>query len=123
VFPTPRELAVRDFEGVPLRWAASGPSEKFSAEFEPSEYFTWQLGLLNPSAFGSIGTAKAPVNVTGYSVVLPTDAAVTAANLTCFNLGGVGYDGLSFTQPMTVTQVGSLWFGLQVRKQAICHRL
>jgi hypothetical protein len=120
-FPTHRELAVRDFEGIPLGWAASGPSGQFAAHFEPSEYLTWQIGLVNPSAFihalkGSDGaTPVLPgVNVTGYSVVFPSGSAVMAENLTCFNLGGVGYDGVPFTQPMTVKQVGSLWFGLQL---------
>ena len=70
-------------------------------------YFTWQIGLLTSSTGASF-------NVTRYSVSLPKDSPVTAENLTCFNLGGVGYDGVPFAQPMSVAHVGTLWFGLQV---------
>jgi hypothetical protein len=84
LFPTPRELAVRDFDGVPLRWASAGPSHTFAAKVQPDEYFTWQIGLLTAASGASF-------NVTRYSVSLPSDSSVSAANLTCFNLGGVGY--------------------------------
>ena len=49
-FPTPRELEVRDFDSIPLRCAVAGPSKYFTAEVEPSEFFTWQIGLVNPLA-------------------------------------------------------------------------
>ena len=135
VFPTPRELAVRDFENVPLRWAHSGPTDHFSAVVAPSEYFTWQLGLINPlMAAAASATAPAPgsdatdapsrtpaalmmLNITGFSVskLTPTGVGLSTDNITCFNLEGVGYDGVPFTQPMgLVSHVSSLWFGVQI---------
>ena len=113
VFVTPRELAVRDFDGVPLAWARAGPTLTLTVAVECSEYVTWQVGVLNPVeiALGSKALGRSLLNVTGYSVKA---APAVSDRVTCFNLGGNGYDGLPFRQPMSVERVGSLWFGYQV---------
>jgi hypothetical protein len=120
LFPEHREHAVRDFEGVPLRWIdasreADVTRPTFAAAVEPAEFFTFQVGVVaDPSA-------ARPVAVLGYEFVAgPSSMPMRPSQLNCFNLEGTSFEGRRFRQNASVQpgKVGSLWWGVNVSAAA-----
>jgi hypothetical protein len=124
LFPEDRSLSIRMTDDLPRRWAAGGPNGAFRGEAAPGEYFAFQIGLWaarRPIAdlemrFSDLIQAAAAIEKGSPAkrTLIPASAA------TCFNKGGVGWDGLAFGKAVAVPQgkVQALWCGIQVPRDA-----
>ena len=45
VFPEDRKYPIRMKDDIPLKWIKSGPSDHFSGQAQPGEYYALQLGV------------------------------------------------------------------------------
>jgi len=110
LFPEDRTRPIRMRQDLPLRWAKSGPAKTFSGTALRDEYYAFQIGLHPPNR------PAANVSVAFSDLQAADGAAIPAAALTCFNLGGIDCHGKPFTKPVTVPagQVQALWFGVDV---------
>ena len=124
VFPEDRALSIRMTDGIPERWAKAGPRGVVKGEAARGEYFTFQIGVW--AARGPIADLEVrfPDLVQDVSRIEDgTPAPVTripASALTCFNKGGVGWDGAPFLKAVPVDRgrVQALWCGVRVPREA-----
>lgn len=124
LFPEDRSLSIRMTDDLPGRWAKAGPGGVVRGEAARGEYFTFQIGVW--AARGPI----AGLEVRFSDLVQATDriedgapaarTLIPAAGLTCFNTGGVGWDGAPFGKTVAVEKgrVQALWCGVQVPEDA-----
>lgn len=97
-------------------WAERPVSERnvLVANAQPGEYYTWQLGIYAPY--------KALYNVRLLFGDLTNEKGekISSSAIQCFNTGGIGTDGKSFTKRVDISQ-GSLqvlWSGINIPKNA-----
>ena len=124
LFPEDRRLSIRMTGDLPYHWAADGPGGAVLGEAARGEYFTFQIG---------VWAAREPITdleVEFSDLVQPVakieDGApaprtvIPRSAMTCFNTGGVGWDGLAFGQAVPVEKgnVQALWCGVQVPRDA-----
>ncbi|MEW9572630.1 glycoside hydrolase domain-containing protein [Rhodanobacter sp. Si-c] len=114
LFPETREHPIRMFTQLPERWAGRGAGGNFADHALRGEYLGFQVGLWTARA------AAQDVRVSFGELHGPDGAAIPAARLTCFNLGGIDYAGKPFTDRLDVAQgrVQPLWMGLDVPADA-----
>ncbi len=122
IFPEDRRYSIRMSDDLPRRWAETGPRSSFKGEAARGEFFTFQLGLWAAAA------DAANVSVDFSDLVLAPRAGkdrfaegksrfrIPTSRLTCFNTGGVGWDGEPFTKDVSVVRgkVQALWCGVDV---------
>ncbi len=103
LFPEFREYPIAMKNDLPLRWIKRGPSEKFSAQARPGEYYAFQIGYY----------ALSDVNQVNVSF---ESESVDSSAFTCFNTGGIDWKGQNFEKdvPVKAGQVQALWCGVQV---------
>lgn len=114
LFPETRSNPVRMFDALPERWATRGPGGAFSDTARRGEYLSFQIGAWAP---------RSPINnvrVNFSDLHADDGSTLPASALTCFNLGGIGYDAKPFTTRVDVAQgrVQPLWMGLDVPASA-----
>ncbi len=120
LFPEDRSLSVRMTDDLPERWAAAGPAGAFAGRAARGEYFTFQIGVWAARRaladlevrFSDLVRADGP----SPDGATPAAAAIPARDLTCFNKGGVGWDGASFAKALPVEEgrIQALWCGVPV---------
>jgi len=111
VFPEDREHPIRMFDFLPYRWVEKGPQTIFEGKAGRGEYFVFQLGLFSPKAKLEKVKVKFPDLVNNSS-----GQVIKASEATCFNLGGIGWDGQPFNKDVDVQlgKVQPLWCGIQI---------
>ncbi|HEX7733047.1 MAG TPA: glycoside hydrolase domain-containing protein, partial [Rhodanobacter sp.] len=114
LFPETREHPIRMFAQLPERWAERGAGGSLADHALRGEYLSFQVGLWTARA------AARDVRVSFGDLHGPDGAAIPAARLTCFNLGGTDYAGKPFTNRLDVAQgrVQPLWMGLDIPADA-----
>ncbi|QNK01884.1 glycoside hydrolase domain-containing protein [Dyella telluris] len=114
LFPETRANPIRMFDALPESWAKRGPGGTFSESAQRGEYLSFQLGAWAPrAAVGNVRVSFGDLRADDGSTI-PSNA------LTCFNLGGTGYDGKPFTARVDVAagRIQALWIGLDVPASA-----
>jgi len=108
-FPEDRALSIRMTDDIPGRWAKAGPRGVVKGEAARGEYFTFQIGVW------AAREAIADLEVRFSDLALgPT--VIPAKDLTCFNKGGVNWDGTRFDKavPVGKGKVQALWCGVRL---------
>lgn len=114
LFPEDRRDSIRMLDSVPFRWVASGPSQTFTGEVQPNEWYPWQIGVWAPEK--ELKNLKVEIsdfkNAAGE--VIPKSA------FTCFNTEGVDARGKAFTAAPSVPPgaVQPLWLMAEVPAKA-----
>jgi hypothetical protein len=110
LFPETRANPIRMFDTLPASWAQRGPGGSLKDTALRGEYLGFQIGAWAPRA------AVSNLRVSFGDLHSDDGSIIPASALTCFNLGGVGYDGKPFTARVDVAQgrVQALWMGLDV---------
>ncbi|MDE2125638.1 MAG: hypothetical protein KGJ62_03530 [Armatimonadetes bacterium] len=96
---------------VPLRWIGKRPNETLNLRgLAQNQYATYQLGVW--ASRGALSNIRAVCS----AMRGPSGRAIPAADITCFNLGGVGPNGSRFTKRVDVPagHIQPLWFGVSV---------
>ena len=75
------------FEAIPLRWVESGPREQFTGEFQPGEYYAFQLGVW--AARAEIEDLELEFS----DLTNDRGDTIAAEEMTCFNLEGTDWLG------------------------------
>ena len=114
LFPETRANPIRMFDQLPESWARRGPGGSLEDTAQRGEYLSFQVGAWAPRV------AVNHVQVRFGDLHGADGAVIPASAFTCFNLGGVGYDGKPFTTRVDVPQgrVQALWMGLDVPASA-----
>lgn len=109
VFPEDREHSIRMEDELPYRWVARGARSAVQGSAGKGEYFTYQLGVYALKDLEDVQVKFGELKGAGGSVI-------SAAAITCFNTGGVGYDGKTFVKKVGVAEgkVQALWCGVDV---------
>lgn len=109
LFPEDRCQQIRMTNDLPAHWAKTGPASTFSAQVQPNEYFTFQIGLYAAQPLSEIQIEFSDLD-NDAGEVIPSGA------LTCFNLGGTDWLGRPFTKTLNVSagKVQPLWIGVDV---------
>jgi hypothetical protein len=111
LFPEDRTLSIRMNDSLPYRWAAGGPAGTVKGQAARGEYFTFQVG---------VWAAREPITdlEVRFSDLVRSGgpALIPEKSLTCFNKGGVDWDGspIKKTVPVAKGKVQALWCGVQV---------
>jgi hypothetical protein len=109
---------------LPRRWIVKGPGDVFHGEAARGETFTFQIGVWAArEPLGNLDvrfTDLAPLYSSPSSGPAGARTTIPASAVTCFNTGGVDWDGTPFTKPVAVAkgEVQALWCGIQVPADA-----
>lgn len=120
LFPEDRSLSIRMPGDIPERWAAAGPKGAIQGQAARGEYFAFQIGVWAArQAIGDLEVRFSDLVRTSTPAADGTAAApsvIAAKDLTCFNKGGIGWDGAPFTKavPVEKGRVQALWCGVAV---------
>jgi hypothetical protein len=114
VFPEDRTLSIRMTDDLPYRWAVAGPAGVVSGRAARGEYFTFQVGVW--AARAQVTDVEIRFSDLVEADPSATPKAIPAKGMTCFNKGGVNWDGSPFkkTVPIERGKVQALWCGVQV---------
>jgi hypothetical protein len=124
LFPEDRKLSIRMTGDLPYRWISAGPQGTFHGEAARGEYYAFQIGLWaarEPIADVELRFSDLVQPVSGIEDGSPAPRTlIAAAAMTCFNKGGVGWDGLPFHKsvPVDKGKIQALWCGVQVPRDA-----
>lgn len=124
LFPEDRKLSIRMTDDLPFRWAADGPNGAFRGEAARGEYFTFQIGVWaarEPIADLEVRFSDLVQAVSRIEDGSPAPRTlIPASALTCFNKGGVNWDGTPFFKALPVDKgkIQALWCGVGVPKDA-----
>lgn len=115
LFPEGREFPVWMTDDLPYRWIQNGPSLEFSGEAKRGEFYAFQIGIY---------ASKQDINniaVEFSDLVNDKNDIIPYSAFNCFNLGGIDYWGRSLQKTFSVARdkVGSLWFGVQIPRDAV----
>ncbi|PMQ03505.1 hypothetical protein DyAD56_19750 [Dyella sp. AD56] len=110
LFPETRANPIRMFDTLPESWAERGPGGTLKDTALRGEYLSFQVGAWAPR------TAVSNLRVSFGDLRSDDGSTIPSSALTCFNLGGIGYDSKPFTARVDVTQgrVQPLWMGLDI---------
>ena len=113
LFPEDREHPIRMTRDLPHRWTLGGANGPVSATAQRGEYLTFQVGVYAVDALDSLSARLTSLRTSA-------GAVITGGASTCFNLGGVDWEGHPFTTRVDVAKgrVQALWFGTQVPDSA-----
>jgi hypothetical protein len=124
LFPEDRALSIRMADDLPHRWAVDGPNGALRGEAARGEYFAFQIGLWaarEPIADVELRFSDLVQALPRIEDGSPAPRTLIAASaLTCFNKGGVNWDGTSFgkTVPVPHGKIQALWCGVHVPRDA-----
>ncbi|MEO8138738.1 MAG: glycoside hydrolase domain-containing protein [Gemmatimonadota bacterium] len=113
LFPEDRDHPIRMTRDLPHRWILAGANGPVRATAQRGEYLTFQVGVYAVAALDSLSVRLTALRTSA-------GAVITAGASTCFNLGGVDWEGHRFTTRVDVAKgrVQALWFGTQVPDSA-----
>jgi hypothetical protein len=114
LFPEDRRNSIRMLDGVPFKWVASGPSQTFTGEVQPNEWYPWQIGVWAPEK--ELKNLK--VEISDFKNA--AGEVIKKSALTCFNTGGVDARGKDFTAAPSVPKgaVQPLWLMAEIPAKA-----
>ncbi|MET3651040.1 glycoside hydrolase domain-containing protein [Dyella japonica] len=114
LFPETRANPIRMFDALPEAWATRGAGGALSDTALRGEYLSFQLGAWAP------GSAVNDLRVRFGALKAADGSTIPASALTCFNLGGIGYDGKPFSVRVDAARgrVQPLWMGLDIPASA-----
>ena len=124
LFPEDRALSIRMADDLPHRWAVDGPNGALRGEAARGEYFAFQIGLWaarEPIADVELRFSDLVQALPRIEDGSPAPRTLIAASaLTCFNKGGVNWDGTSFgkTVPVPHGKIQAFWCGVHVPRDA-----
>ena len=111
VFYQDRKFPIRMTSDIPQWWAIEGSIYEFITNTEKGEYLSFQLGVY------SVKKDLENVRVT-FSDLKSYDgiSVIPASSLTCFNLGGIDWDGKPMTKTVNVEKgyMQPLWIGIDI---------
>lgn len=114
VFPEDRRFPVRMSDFLPARWAELGPRDFYESQADRGEYYVFQLGLYaHKERLENIKVRFSDLKK------IDSPGTITSNLATCFNTGGLGWDGLAFEKNLAVEKgkVQSLWCGWQIPEE------
>jgi len=111
VFPEDRRFPIRMLDEIPKKWVKGGPLNQFEGQAYKNEYYTFQLGVF--AARKNVDNLKIE-----FSSLMNDNSEIPAANLTCFNTGGIDPYGVPFIKRVDIEQgnVQPLWIGIDVKR-------
>jgi hypothetical protein len=124
LFPEDREFSIRMTDDLPCRWIANGPKGTIRGEAARGEYFAFQIGVW--AAREPIADLEVKFTDLVQAVARIEDGSpaprtlIVATAMTCFNKGGVNWDGTAFRKELPVERgkVQALWCGVPVPRDA-----
>lgn len=101
LFPEDRKYPIRMNTDLPQRWIQNKPSSQFKGTAKRNEYYAFQIGVY---------AAKEKLENLKVSYSNFQD------KITCFNLGGIDFEGKPFVKRVDVPKgkVQALWFGIDI---------
>ena len=110
VFPESRENSIRMTTDLPAKWMVDGAGKEFVAKAKKGEYLTFQLGVYAAKKNIEDLTIEFLPLIKSGKAVLP------AREFTCFNLGGIDWEGNPFVKKCQVEKgkIQPLWIGCQI---------
>ncbi|MDP4213672.1 MAG: DUF6067 family protein, partial [Bacteroidota bacterium] len=111
VFPDDRQAPIQWFDSLKLKWLEAGYSpDHISMHAQPGEYFVFQTGIW------AIRQNLNHVHVYFSDLKTKGGDLIAAGAATCFNTGGIDYQGHPFTQNVNVpaNDVQALWMGIGI---------
>ncbi|MGB8951593.1 MAG: glycoside hydrolase domain-containing protein, partial [Candidatus Aminicenantales bacterium] len=111
LFPEDRKYPIRMTDDLPYKWIQSGPQDVFSGAAARGEFYAFQVGVYAcREAIKDIDVRFAAMKHAEAQLSIP------ASSFTCFNLGGVNWNGEEIRKVCPVEQgkVYPLWCGVQV---------
>ena len=110
VFPEDRRYPIRMTDDLPLRWIQSGPGSSFHGEAQRNEFYVFQIGVY------AVTQPLTDLTVECSDQHGPDGAVIPAAAISCFNTGGVNWDGRRFARTVAVPKgkVQALWLGVPI---------
>ncbi|MBP8789927.1 MAG: hypothetical protein KBH01_00690 [Breznakibacter sp.] len=113
VYTEDREFPIRLPYTIPVRWTNKVPALSFSGTASRNEYYTWQIGIW------ATKTGLKNVNLS-FSDFVCGNSIISKDSATCFNQGGINWDGKSvqFTVDVPKGHVQALWCGIQIPAKA-----
>ncbi len=124
LFPEDRTLSIRMADDLPFRWAADGPGGSVRGEAARGEYFAFQIGVWaarEPIADLDVRFSDLVQAVPRIEDGSPAPRTlIAAAAMTCFNKGGIDWDGSVLKKNISVEKgrIQALWCGIQVPRDA-----
>jgi hypothetical protein len=105
LFPEDRKYPIRMNSDLPHRWVQNKPSSQFKGTAKRNEYYAFQIGVY--AAKEKLENLK--VSYSNYQ-----------DKITCFNLGGIDFEGKPFVKRVDVPKgkVQALWFGIDIPEDA-----
>jgi len=124
LFPEDRARSIRMTGDLPYHWAVEGPGGVIKGEAARGEYFTFQIGVWAArQALEDVEVRFRDLAQASGKESDPDPApgeSIPASAMTCFNSGGIGWDGAPFDKsvPVEIGKVQALWCGVQVPPNA-----
>jgi len=115
LFPEYRDYPIKMMDFLPLRWVREETEVNgLLDEVSKGEYYTFQVGLFSP--FSEIKDVELEFT----DLISKSNIKISKDNFTCFNKEGVDLYGKLLNKKISIdkSQVQSLWFGLQIPKNA-----
>lgn len=111
LFAEDRMTPIRMKDAIPVKWLGQKQGTEMSGSVQPNEYYTFQVGVWNPTSVVDSLNYKI-TDLKGANGVIPASA------VTCFNLEGIDPYGNPFTKVVDVKRGGvqPLWFGVDIAK-------
>lgn len=111
LFPEDRSNSIRMTNYLPEKWIDDGPSASIKAKAKKGEYYSFQIGLYNVgNKINSLDISFSDLADNKGNTIIP------ASEISSFNTGGSGWDGLPFTKDVIIEneKIQALWFGVQI---------
>jgi hypothetical protein len=111
VFPEDRMHPIRMKDHLPLRWVRKGAQHSFTDTAARGEWLAFQFGVLAIKEVKELGVQFTALRSAGGNII-------PAANITCLNTEGTGYDGkpVHFQVNIPSGKVQALWCGVDLPK-------
>ena len=114
--PEAREHSLHLLDALPEAWMERSPESlhRFTGEARPGEYFVFQVGVYAPAH----RLEEISASTTGFGA--SDGHRIGPERVTCFNSGGIGFDGKPFSKTVTVKKgrLQPLWLGVQIPDEA-----
>ncbi len=115
IFTEDRCFPIRLTRQMPVRWAMEKPSESFQGIAHRNEYYVWQIALWAArQGLEDVKVRFSDLKMQG------SDHLIPANELTCFNQGGLNWDGTRLYHMIKIPEgrIQSLWCGVQIPEKA-----
>ncbi|MDR1746435.1 MAG: DUF6067 family protein [Tannerella sp.] len=110
-YPEVRENPIRWYDSIPAsKIGTIGKSGTFGMKAQPGEYFIFQAGVW------AIEDDLSDIQVSFSDLKSGGGRIITSDKITCFNKGGIDFEGRPFTKavPVKAGRVQALWFGIDL---------